>query len=291
MKQKTKTMLAILLAALTIVTMLPTTAFAATNKKIPAKVSVTKVTATTNSATVTWKKTANATSYRVYYKQSGTKNWITIANPTGTSYTLKSSKKYPLVNGKKYVFTVRAYNKSSKKWGKYNTKGVSVTVPKAKGNIKITGLPPFIQLEEGESYQLNAKVTGTSNKEIVYVNETPNALRLDKNNKITATGKSSGGVITAYAVSNPKVTVQMEVQIPSHNYKATSFVEPTCTKAGTATYTCSDCGRTKTETIPATGHHYGKAVITTKPTSTKPGVKTYTCLNCGATKTQYFEED
>lgn len=150
-----------------IMTMLPTTAFAASSKKAPSKVSITKVTASTNAVTVKWKKASNATSYRIYYKQSGAKKWKTVANVSGskTSYTHKSSKKTPLVGGKKYVYTVRAYNKSSKKWGKYNTKGVSVTVPKKNStpakvlvqSVDIDNITTAIETKGG-TYQFTSKV-------------------------------------------------------------------------------------------------------------------------------------
>ncbi len=139
MKRKAKSVLTVLLTALMIMTMLPTTAFAASSKKVPAKVSITKVTASTNAVTVKWKKASNATSYRIYYKQSGAKKWIAVANVSSskTSYTHKTSKKYPLVGGKKYVYTVRAYNKSSKKWGSYDTKGKTVTIPAVPSTVKM----------------------------------------------------------------------------------------------------------------------------------------------------------
>lgn len=138
MKHKAKSLLITLLTALMIMTMLPTTAFAA-SKKVPSKVSVTKVTASTNSVTVSWKKASNATSYRIYYKQSGAKKWTTVANVSSskTSYTHKTSKSLPLVGGKKYVYTVRAYNKSSKKWGSYDTKGKTVTIPAVPSTVKM----------------------------------------------------------------------------------------------------------------------------------------------------------
>lgn len=136
MKHKTKSLWITLLAVFMIMTMLPATAFAAA-KKMPSKVNVTKVTVSANSVTVSWKKASNATSYRIYYKQSGAKKWITVANVTGTSYTHKTSKKLPLVGGKKYVYTVRAYNKSSKKWGSYDTKGKTVTIPAVPGTVKM----------------------------------------------------------------------------------------------------------------------------------------------------------
>lgn len=53
-----------------------------------------------------------------------------------------------------------------------------------------------------------------------------------------------------------------------------------CTNDGSRTYNCQ-CGETKTETIPATGHDW-KEGITTKPTCTEPGSSSKTCRKCGA---------
>lgn len=57
--------------------------------------------------------------------------------------------------------------------------------------------------------------------------------------------------------------------------------EPTCTEDGIKTYTCSLCGETRTESVPATGHTSDEGVVTTEPTCTEAGVKTYTCTVCG----------
>ena len=100
---------------------------------VPGKVNITQTNATSSrKVTITWDKTSNATSYRVFYKKSGAKKWITVANVSAAknSYTHSNNKKTPLAAGSKYVYTVRAYNKTSRKWGAYNTKGVVVTVPK-----------------------------------------------------------------------------------------------------------------------------------------------------------------
>ena len=100
---------------------------------VPGKVNITQTNATSDQkVTITWNKTSNATSYRVFYKKSGAKKWITVANVSASknSYTHSNNKKTPLVVGSKYVYTVRAYNKTSRKWGAYNTNGVVVTVPK-----------------------------------------------------------------------------------------------------------------------------------------------------------------
>lgn len=58
---------------------------------------------------------------------------------------------------------------------------------------------------------------------------------------------------------------------------------------GTMTYTCTVCGATKTEVIPATGPHthvWDEGTVTVAPTETTPGVRTYTCTVCGQTRTE-----
>ena len=96
--------------------------------------------------------------------------------------------------------------------------------------------------------------------------------------------------------------------------------QPTETQTGVKTFTCTVCNRTKTETLPATGHithtpdttkwlhnetqhwhgcteescnekldaaphTWDDGVVTTQPTETQTGVKTFTCTVCGQTKT------
>lgn len=77
-------------------------------------------------------------------------------------------------------------------------------------------------------------------------------------------------------------------QTANHNWDDGVVTTPaTCGKDGVKTYTCEDCGATKTETIPATGEHvWDDGVVTTPATCDKDGVKTYTCTACGATKTE-----
>ena len=57
--------------------------------------------------------------------------------------------------------------------------------------------------------------------------------------------------------------------------------EPTCTQDGVKTYTCTLCGETRTEPVPATGHTSDEGVVTTEPTCTEDGIKTYKCTVCG----------
>ena len=91
--------------------------------------------------------------------------------------------------------------------------------------------------------------------------------------------------------------------------------EPTCKDTGVKTFTCADCGATRTETVPVIDEHtYGDwtkadeekhektckvcgkkesanhawddGKVTTEPTCAKEGEKTFTCADCGATKTE-----
>ena len=95
--------------------------------------------------------------------------------------------------------------------------------------------------------------------------------------------------------------------------------QATHTKEGVKTYTCADCGATKTEAVAKLeGHTYGDwekaddtnhkktcecgdvvtethkwdaGQVTTAATHTKDGVKTYTCTECKATKTEVIPAD
>ena len=136
-----------LLAVLLAITLITPAVFQSTtpaaSKRTPTRPAITKVTATKNSATVTWKKSKYATSYRIYYKQAGAKKWTTLATISSKKlkYTHKSSRKYPLKGGKKYTYTVRAYNKYGRKWSSYDMKGKTVTILAVPSVVKANAKP------------------------------------------------------------------------------------------------------------------------------------------------------
>ena len=131
-------LLVVLLAITLIVPAVFQSTTPAASKRTPARPAITKVTATKNSATVTWKKSKYATSYRIYYKQAGAKKWTTLATTSSKNlkYTHKSSRKHLLKGGKKYTYTVRAYNKYGRKWSSYDKKGKTVTIPAVPSIVK-----------------------------------------------------------------------------------------------------------------------------------------------------------
>ncbi|HKM03509.1 MAG TPA: CAP domain-containing protein [Lachnospiraceae bacterium] len=71
----------------------------------------------------------------------------------------------------------------------------------------------------------------------------------------------------------------------THDYISSLTTPATCEDDGLLTYTCSVCGDTYTEIIPATGHEY-TSEITTPATCTETGLITYTCSVCGDTYTE-----
>lgn len=70
-----------------------------------------------------------------------------------------------------------------------------------------------------------------------------------------------------------------------HKYTSKTTIQPTCTKSGIRTYTCS-CGESYTETIKAKGHSFGKWTTTKNATYTVTGTQTRICAKCGAKETK-----
>ena len=73
----------------------------------------------------------------------------------------------------------------------------------------------------------------------------------------------------------------------AHDYQFTKTVAPTCTGGGYDLYICSGCGATERRNLTdAAGHKWDGGTVTTAPTETTPGVRTFTCTVCGQTRTE-----
>ena len=133
----------LLVLALAVMLLIPAVPAQAASRT-PGKVTLSSVTASgSNKVIVKWKKASNATQYRIYWKESGTKAWKTLTNVSAskTSYTHTSNKKATLKGGKKYTYTVRAYNKYGKKWSSYDKKGKTVTIPAVPSTVRASAKP------------------------------------------------------------------------------------------------------------------------------------------------------
>lgn len=131
MKRK-KLFSGLLFLLLTVMLLIPVSVQAAAAKK-PGTVKLSSIKATDyNKINVKWKKVSGATNYIVYYKKAGSGKWVKVKTLDNkkSSYTHTSSKKYPIVVGQKYTYTVKAYNKNTKKSGSYNKTGLTTrTIP------------------------------------------------------------------------------------------------------------------------------------------------------------------
>lgn len=82
------------------------------------------------------------------------------------------------------------------------------------------------------------------------------------------------------SVCNEILIPQEPIAALGHDWDSGNITTaPTCTTVGAKTFTCSNCGETKTEELPALGHNY--EAIVTEPTCTQDGYTTYTCPACG----------
>lgn len=127
---KKKNLLLMLLAVMALL-LIPVSVQAAAAKPGTVKLSSIKA-VDYNKINIKWKKVSGATNYIVYYKKAGSSKWIKVKTLDNkkSSYTHTSSKKYPIVVGQKYTYTVKAYNKNTKKSGSYNKTGLTTrTIP------------------------------------------------------------------------------------------------------------------------------------------------------------------
>ncbi|MBO5323255.1 MAG: endonuclease, partial [Oscillospiraceae bacterium] len=91
---------------------------------------------------------------------------------------------------------------------------------------------------------------------------------------------------TTYTCSECGDSYTETIPALGHKYSEQITLQPGCETAGSKTSTCSVCGNTTTQSIPATGHSWDNGVVTTPATETSTGVMTYTCSNCSGTKTE-----
>ena len=73
----------------------------------------------------------------------------------------------------------------------------------------------------------------------------------------------------------------------THTKDEGTRVEPTCEEKGSITYKCAKCGEVlEVVELDAKGHTWDAGKVTKEATETEVGEKTYTCTVCGKTKTE-----
>lgn len=234
MKRKRISFLAMLILA--VILLMPASIQAATK---PGAVKLTKITAVDyNKISIKWKKASGITNYIMYYKEAGNSKWIklkTLGN-TKSSYTHTSSSKYPIVVGQKYQYTVKAYDKNTKKYGSYNTKGLTVTaslkmVTRIQAKIEGTTVKlTWNKVSGADKYAIYSKIkAGDKWSKIITVKDTSSFIDVnpcvDCTNYYSVRGYSS--ITKTYGVMN-KTGVSIYVK-GSDEVKPTITPEPTDT--------------------------------------------------------------
>ncbi|MCD8306634.1 MAG: hypothetical protein LUD51_00155 [Clostridia bacterium] len=108
------------------------------------------------------------------------------------------------------------------------------------------------------------------------------------NGTVTVEATCTTNGIKTYTCTDCGQTKTETIEATGHSYKETT-VNATCTSAGYAVYICENCGAldtSKSSITDAAGHTYDEGTVTTAATCTTAGVMTYTCSVCGATKTE-----
>ncbi|HIY01519.1 MAG TPA: hypothetical protein IAA26_06715 [Candidatus Blautia faecipullorum] len=207
----------------------------------PGKVKLKSIKAVTNNKIqISWNKTSGATHYRIFYKQYGAKRWTVLktTNADTTSYTHISSAKYPIKCGQRYTYTVRAYNSTTKKWGSYDTKGLTtrtapttVALKNAKRNSNNTVTVSWNKAYGGNYYRIYRKTPGSGWKLIATVRSNVlsytdrNPVKGQKNTYTVRMYNSAMKVAGGYRVAGISVT------IPKTNTAAVGTPELTSIKS------------------------------------------------------------
>lgn len=259
-----------------------------TTKTLPSTVSLRYAKRSGNTVTVSWNKAYGGNYYRVYRRTAGT-SWKLLANVKSSS--LSYTDKNP-VKGQKNIYTVRMYNSSTKAAGRYNTNGVSVTVPNAAATVKTPGKPVLTKIatsgynkviinwnktSNATHYRIYYKTYGASSWHLIatvgsgttsYTHTSSSKYPLVQGRKYTYTVRAYNSTYkTLGSYDSNGLTVTIPKQQHQHSYQAIVTTEPTCTTNGVKTYTCTGCGDTYTEAIPATGEHHWQYEGTDVPMS------------------------
>lgn len=196
---KKKNLLLMLLAVMALL-LIPVPVQAAAAK--PGTVKLSSIKATDyNKISIKWKKASGATNYIVYYKKAGGGKWIKVKtlDSKKSSYTHTSSKKYPIVVGQKYTYTVKAYNKKAKKSGSYNKKGLTAnTIPQT-----VTGMAATFNDEVDPTVTISWQPAKGATSYVVYFRTKDNTkwLRLGTTKSLSYTDEGPyRGYNNAYTV-------------------------------------------------------------------------------------------
>lgn len=165
-------------------------------------------------ATITWNKASGASHYAIFRK-TGSSGWKKLG--TLSSKYLKYNDRRP-VTGTRNTYTVRAYYSRTKTYGKYNTRGVSVTLPKVKVSKLTLNRTSVSLTKKGQTYQLKATASpsNATTKSVTWKSSNTKVVTVNSAGRLTAVGNGSATItVTAKDGSKKKVTCKVTVKIPT----------------------------------------------------------------------------
>ena len=187
---------------------------------------------------VKWKKTSNATEYRIMYRANEKSKWKKIATAKSNKSSLTIKK------GKTGYYTVQAYNKKLKKYGNYDTKGLALLnktsvakpevviktpvvepsatpvpepsatpVPETEKEVIPTGIQftqsQIVLKSKDDKCNLNdyIKITpaNAAKKEIWWESGEPGIVKVDENGNITAVKRGYAGIYAYLVISHNNI--------------------------------------------------------------------------------------
>ena len=150
---------------------------------------------------------------------------------------------------------------------------------------EITCNPQEKAKPEDASYEESVSEDGIRTITIVNIEKRKTEIEVDK--KWLASGEGEVELETA-----PEESITFEVyrvaHIPCRHVYDEGIVtkEPTCEKTGERTYTCTKCGDTYTDLIPANGHSWSEWTVRKEATYTEDGIEVRTCSVCKKEETR-----
>ena len=101
----------------------------------------------------------------------------------------------------------------------------------------------------------------------------------------TAPTETTAGVRTFTCTVCGQTRTETIPATGEHDWQLTKHVAAACETGGYDLYTCSGCGATEKRNLTdAAGHKWDDGTVTTQPTASTPGVRTFTCAVCGQTR-------
>ena len=143
----------------------------------------------------------------------------------------------------------------------------------------------LLNLEKGQEHKLTAVVMPeNSSQTVVWSSSNESVVRVSAEGMVYAADNGKAYVTAATEDGTLQASCRVIVEtVHEHVWdKGKVTKEPDCQNPGTKTYTCADCGETKTEEIPADkNRHSFVTIIDKKATCGKEGRQHRECKVCG----------